>query len=192
MNMLTRFGHVWMPKCPPKKEFETAKCERPTPPSPWCEVWWWIISPALWSLYFSIGRGSVRLRIQRTHCMAEGELLSAEAYPSSKVTSLLKSPGEGSAVIVKNRGKIDTCHLKLSPQHVLLFVGTKRKLKRRIAFGSCRFLVEWNAKRWTNLKCQNEMHTGTKTAGTSAAAVVVAVVVVNVVSILEPFPHASQ
>jgi hypothetical protein len=34
--------------------------------------------------------------------------LLAEAYPPSKVTSLLKSPGEGSAVIVKNRGKIET------------------------------------------------------------------------------------
>jgi len=32
----------------------------------------------------------------------------AEAYPPSKVTALLKSPGEGSAVIVKNRSKIAT------------------------------------------------------------------------------------
>ena len=34
--------------------------------------------------------------------------LLSQAYPPSKVTSLLKSPGEGSAVIVKNRGKIET------------------------------------------------------------------------------------
>ncbi len=35
-------------------------------------------------------------------------LLLAQAYRPSKVTALLKSPGEGSAVIVKNRSKIAT------------------------------------------------------------------------------------
>ncbi|CAL1139329.1 unnamed protein product [Cladocopium goreaui] len=74
-------------------------------------------------------------------------LRKREAYPPSKVTSLLKSPGEGSAVIVKNRGKIES-----------VIRNAKLSLQAAEEYGSfCKFLWSFvkgrpKVNRWKNMK----------------------------------------